>query len=362
MNHDYIKEVDRMKKILPILCIAAVLTGCGKVDQASKKDSMPVVKGGTVMTDENTTGKDEEEVQEKSSEAKGQTDNFKPADKARGEEKQEPTTHKAYVAGQRKSDIPTQTYIPKPVRPSTRSTKPAESVPKSVAPPEKKTETPTGQEQTAPRVVFSAALSGIMKEGNVPGHGQMNINLSDPGCKFAVGDLEGDGSEEMIFVSAGSSAEAIAVIYGVDEEGKLYEKASVYPDMTIYSNGTLIVRSSHAQGPSGDFMPYTIMTLSADGRRYEAAASVDAIDRAQVETAAQTALENGSEPPYTYPEDVDTSNSGVVYIIGSAGGGDARTVDVTEYESWLAQFTGGASAVSPDFRQLSADNIRSLTE
>ena len=60
-----------------------------------------------------------------------------------------------------------------------------------------------------------------------------------------------------------------------DEEGKLFEKAGVSPDITLYSNGTLISRYSHAAGPSGDFMPYTLLKLSADGKKYEAVAAVD---------------------------------------------------------------------------------------
>ncbi|NLT10378.1 MAG: hypothetical protein GXY08_12920, partial [Ruminococcus sp.] len=216
-------------------------------------------------------------------------------------------------------------------------------------------------EKASPRAVFSAALGSIFKEGSVPGYGQINIGSDSGNCKFAVTDLEGDGTEEMVFVYGGTSAQSIAVIYGIDEEGKLFEKAGVSPDITIYSNGTLISNFLHATGPSGDFMPYSLLKLSSDGKKYEAVATVDAIDKASVEAAAQAAVEAGNEPPYAYPGEYDTSNSGRVYMISSPdGNGDVRTVDVTEYESWLAQYTGGASVISLDYKQLTTENIGGL--
>ncbi|MBQ6181912.1 MAG: hypothetical protein IJK31_09550 [Ruminococcus sp.] len=350
-----------MKRFIPLICIAAVLAGCGKVDQASKKDSMPVVKGGMLDTTNETEENTDEEKAEKTSEAKGQSDNFKPVDKVRGEEKQQPSTRSAYIAGQRTGSAPPQVYIPKPVKPPARQSKtngnesgqedPTQNTPSNESP-----------EKAPPRAVFSAALGGIFKEGNIPGYGQIDISSDSGNCKFAVTDLEGDGNEEMIFVCGGTSAQSIAVIYGIDEEGKLFEKAGVSPDITLYSNGTLISRYSHAAGPSGDFMPYTLLKLSADGKKYEAVAAVDAIDKASVEAAAQEAAGVGAEPPYAYPEEYDTSNSGKVYLISSPdGSGDLRTVDVTEYESWLAQYTGGASVISPDYKQLTTDNISELT-
>jgi len=356
-----------MKKILPILCIAAVLAGCGKVDQASssKSEPLPVVKGGTVRMAEDTSQSSEE-----TSGARGYSENYIPPDTARGDEAKETTTFKPYVAGERTGGAPTVTSIPRPVKPG-GSSKPAESVPTPVTPPARTTTAPTTEPTTVPEIpaeikAFSGVLGDIVKDGTVPG-GASAAN-TDKGedvhdNEFFIADVDLDGRDELVFIRSNTSAEdRYAKIYGVGDEGELIEELSSYSALTFYSNGVITVESADSELPGGGFMPYTLYRYDPSTDTYDNIAYVTALDRAEVERLAQEAAENGTEPVYTYPEEADTSDSGKVYYIAPSGSSESpQPIDKTAYDEWLLSYINNEEVMTYSSSKLSEDNIKALT-
>jgi hypothetical protein len=210
--------------------------------------------------------------------------------------------------------------------------------------------------------VYAQAMSHIYYAAEEPLSG---YDLSDPDYmisddEFAVFDVDKDGTDELIFLhTATCMAGMVGYVYGVDENGELYEKLGSAPFMHFYSNGLITVDDSHNQGVSGSFWPHSVCQYNAETGVYEWIYYVSAWDK-----------EEFPENYYTnekFPDEADTSGSGFVYYIYETkpeddGRGEPDPVDVTVYDEWYDTLFGSAKEEKPIFYNVTEDNIQSVLE
>ena len=172
---------------------------------------------------------------------------------------------------------------------------------------------------------------------------------------FAVCDVNGDGSDELITVlNNAPTAGQVEQVYDADGNLLLAE----YPLITYYDNGYAVAGWSHNQGRAGDKLwPYTLYQTSGSGgnRRYVRAASVDGWDCSLGENFLSS---NDTRIPF--PHDVDQDGDGFVYYIITEEGGYApeygQPVDYAGWAEWAAAYLGG-NVVEPVYIRLNPENI-----
>lgn len=350
-----------MKKIMPIICLMAVLVGCGKVEKASESESGPVITGGTIAA---TEGEVDEEIEPTSS-SKAQSDKYKPEDKAHKDEREPVTTKK--TAGRRIShSVPTQTSIPKPVKPPARTrTEQTETNQEPVVEPNNNTPVPvkpTEPVKLSEQVIYRGVLNSLIGSGELPEIGSVKDSSGEYDIKeneFSVSDIDGDGKPELISrIIAAAPESRMTVIYGVNGNGSLYKKLSCSADVTFYSNGIVKAEYESQSRPGGDFKAFELYQPDGAGK-YKKIGTVEALDKAEVERYAQEAAEAGLEAPFTYPEEADTSGSGKVYYMMPDGVTEVLPLDYTEYENWVSQYISGGT-VDPGFVKVNSNNINKL--
>lgn len=172
--------------------------------------------------------------------------------------------------------------------------------------------------------------------------------------RFAVYDIDGDGSEELIVqYTTDCMAAKEERIYDYDSgAGAVVRKFQEFPSIAYFDNGMLQAGWSHNQGLAGEALwPYTLYQYDPETDSYEQVAMVDAWDRSWSET-------NSNGDPF--PEEADVSGSGVVYYIITGEEDVAAPVDVTEYEQWRDSWQGGAAEIEVPYKYLTEENIHSM--
>ncbi|MGN0583226.1 MAG: dockerin type I repeat-containing protein [Oscillospiraceae bacterium] len=161
---------------------------------------------------------------------------------------------------------------------------------------------------------------------------------------FDIMDITGDGTENLILRRVDES-----IIYIFDTEKNVLGE---FPERSVfYSNGTVAVQLKNASALNGKFSPYTVYKFDSEINKYSEIGTVEAWDKSAYPTNS-----SGS----SYPDDIDTSQSGRVYYI-SADGYDANSpVDVTVYNKWKASWINDASQVKFTFSDLTQKNIDNI--
>lgn len=312
-----------MKKMIGLLCIAAILTGCG--------------------SDAGTDGSN-----------KGSDKGFAGFRKSHGSLEEQSETEKI-------SDDTTAEER------STEEKTTAEKISETKAPEEKTTAAQsveeTSSETPAEGISYRQVLENIYYNRTLPD----GRSLPDDGYditenKFAVYDVDGDGSDELIFNYENTAmAGMFASVYDHDSYGNMFTEIMAFPSMRFYDSGVIEVDISHNQGVSGDFWPYSLYQYDSGTDVYNSIAFVEAMDKKLVDSINESAAEYGNESSYVYPSDADTSGSGFVYYIRPEGNsGEVSPVDVTEYEKWHEQYVGGAQQLSLPFMKLTEENIQKI--
>lgn len=184
------------------------------------------------------------------------------------------------------------------------------------------------------------------------------------GNEFTIYDIDNDGSDELIFLfsnyyTAGMSAK----VYDHNSEGNIIVEFRAFPLLRFYDNGIIEADAAHNQGPSGDFWPYMLCQYDSKTDTYNQIAHVSSMGRDIVEMIKAEAEKNGKEPPFEYPYEADTSNSGIVYYIRPYGfEGEVEPIDVTEYNEWHDGFCGDAELLELPFVKLTEENIQEVDQ
>lgn len=176
--------------------------------------------------------------------------------------------------------------------------------------------------------------------------------VGEVGCmddnQFAVFDIDGDGRDELIIrYTQATGAGMVEMVYDVNTNESLFEELVVWPDITYYEGGLVKVMASHLQGYSGEFWPYSVYQYDPETDTYALLANVDALSR--------DALIAAGREDEAYPEDADTSGSGMVYFIGSDD-----PVDVTDYEAWYNALFGSAKEIEIPYYNLDEEAVEAV--
>ena len=217
---------------------------------------------------------------------------------------------------------------------------------------QKQTEAPA--DTTSDRSVFREVLQSIHDNHQYMDmeFEPMNPEDTDIG-RFAISDFDGDGKEELLVLWDDTfMAAMIGIMYGVDDSGKAFVEYSGFPAFTFYENGIVEQGISHNQGLAGAFWPYSAARYNPGTDVYDTFSFVDAWDK----SLAEVDYEGNS-----YPEDADTSHSGIVYYINDESyEKNGQPVDVTEYEAWHQSILNGASVMNIDMKTISNQEIQAI--
>lgn len=192
-------------------------------------------------------------------------------------------------------------------------------------------QTPTTSADQSPRdSAYREALNNLLLYNQLP----LGQDADTPqAVYFAIQDIDGDGREELLINYEGSMTASIQeMVYDYDEnKGVLYREIWDFPDIEFYANGYARSDMSHNHTWS-DFWPYNLYRYNAATDQYELAHVVTAWDKALVEKDAD------GNP---FPDAVDVSGTGRVFMIeNSAAGQVLGPMDTTDYEKWYSDTLG----------------------
>lgn len=175
-------------------------------------------------------------------------------------------------------------------------------------------------------------------------------NLFDiDGNEFALSDIDSDGKEELVILCKNTSVAAMTcTVYDLSENEGTYEELSCYTDAEFYDNGIIISYFAHNQGLSGGFWPYSVYKYNKDSDKYEFEANVTAWDKSLY---PKDFSEN------SYPEEADKSGSGFLYYVSKDSQISSEPMDKSEFDKWHDEIFGSAKKLSPEFKQISAEEI-----
>ena len=164
---------------------------------------------------------------------------------------------------------------------------------------------------------------------------------------FALWDVTGDGTEELIIQFVTAPMERNVETVYTWREGALMPILTVFPNLTYYENGMVKELWSHGDYLTGDEHPYNLYQYDAASGTYELLAEVNMWSR-----AADTVNYKGDP----YPEEIDTEGAGVVYLLTRSG--VTETVSKSDYEEWLADTLGDAAELEIPYQAMTEENIK----
>ena len=202
---------------------------------------------------------------------------------------------------------------------------------------------------------YWTVLTDIYHYQSFPGGRELGYDgwpMSDN--RFALGDIDGDGSEELIVVySTTYTAGQAYIIYDYDAStGGVREQFIEYPGVVHFDNGILKVDASHNHTLSEKLWPYTLYKYNAESDSYDVIAQVEAWDK----EIRDTDYEGNA-----FPDDVDADGDQTVYYIMETDEYAHRTpVDGKEHDQWYESYRNGAGTVTIPYLTLTEENIALL--
>lgn len=202
---------------------------------------------------------------------------------------------------------------------------------------------------------YQAVLKDIYHNQTFPGGRELGYDgfpMSDN--KFAVGDIDGDGSAELILLYITTYVGGHSqIIYDYDSStGSVREQFIEYPAVVYFDNGILKADWSHNHSLSEKIWPYTLYRYDEEKDSYEAIAMVEAWDKSFADKDSE-----GN----TFPDDVDKDGDLLVYYVMDPGKYELKEpVDYEEYERWYDSYTRDAGTITITYMELTEENIESL--
>ena len=216
-------------------------------------------------------------------------------------------------------------------------------------------ETAQPEAATQPVILaYSDALDNLLQNRITPDGMECEAQDSATPSRFAVYDVDGDGSDELILLNQTvTAAGTTGYVFGYSEDGTMIATELLEStDLTFYDNGIVLCKWSHNQGIAGDFWPYNVLKYDASIDCYLPYGAVDAWDKSVRET-------NDEGQPF--PAEIDKSDTGVVYYIKKEGQYEyGAPVDQAEYLAWLDSVIAGASELQIPYLDLNSENVAML--
>ena len=146
------------------------------------------------------------------------------------------------------------------------------------------------------RTAYIAILNTLLYERTFPDGMMYDPFMDGVDDQFAIIDLHGDGTEELVLLATNSyTAGQVGYILSWDEKtGTIRIELREYPSLNIYDNGYIKAWASHNQGMAGDVLwPYTIYRYDTATGTYQSMAMIDAWE-------VQAWMEDAEEMDITY--------------------------------------------------------------
>ena len=223
--------------------------------------------------------------------------------------------------------------------------------PTSIIQPQVNTVTKSTELDTDTRKAYAATLRNLLYSGILPDGSQTKDLRGGAYSQFAVGDVDGDGKEELVLLyDSGVMASSVGYIIGHDAEtGNIYIQLEEFPFFAFLENGNLKALSSHNQ-TYGEMWPYKLYQYLPESDSYKLAGYAHAEDKA-------TFKANGV--PERYPAKVDISNAGTVYYVGTDTWGTVP-IDEADYLEWLKANHGDATELEIEYLPLTEESILTI--
>lgn len=206
------------------------------------------------------------------------------------------------------------------------------------------------------QTAYFAVLSTLLYERTLPDGTVYDPFMDGTADQFAIVDLHGDGTEELILLATNTyTAGQVGYILSWDEKTEtLRTELMEYPIFTIYDSGYVKALLSHNQGMAGDALwPYTLYRYDAESGTYQGVAMVDAWD---------STLGDRYYDMF-FPYDVDRSGTGVVYYVMEPRNYDSSTpIDAADYAAWVQSWMEDAHEIAINYQDLDAENLSKLQE
>lgn len=180
---------------------------------------------------------------------------------------------------------------------------------------------------------YGRLLWDVYDRGLLPDGTQLARSSEPEYSSFALADVDGDGSTELILRwQEGASADLLLVVYGW-RDGSLYEQGRFFPQVHFYSNGALAADWSHNQGPSAeDFWPYDAYSYDETTDTWQRVGSAD----------------SDGQRYYLLPADWEGSYSADLLV------------DETDYLTWRKSWLQGGTELELTEQALTAETIADL--
>ena len=223
--------------------------------------------------------------------------------------------------------------------------------PTSIIQPQVNTVTKSTELDTDTRKAYAATLRNLLYSGILPDGSQTEDMGGGAYSQFAVGDVDGDGKEELVLLyDSDVMASSVGYIIGHDAEtGNIYIQLEEFPFFAFLENGNLKALSSHNQ-TYGEMWPYKLYQYLPESDSYKLAGYAHAEDKATFEA-------NGV--PERYPAKVDISNAGTVYYVGTDTWGTVP-IDEADYLEWLKANHGDATKLEIEYLPLTEESILTI--
>jgi len=203
-------------------------------------------------------------------------------------------------------------------------------------------------------LAYSQALENLLQNRVLPDDTQSDEQDSATPSRFAVYDVDGDGSDELILLNCtASTAGTTGYVFDYSAEtATIATELLESTDLTFYDNGIVLSKWSHNQGLAGDFWPFNLLQYDASIDCYRPCGSVDAWDVTVSET---------NEQGESFPTAIDKSGTGrVYYIVENRDAENPSAVDETDYTAWLNGYIGNAKELQIPYLDLTEENIALL--
>ena len=198
---------------------------------------------------------------------------------------------------------------------------------------------------------YFAVLNTLFYEHMFPDGTPYDPFMDGTGDQFALVDLHGDGTEELILLATNSyTAGQAGYVLSWDEKTSTARiELCEYPSFTFYDNGYMQAWASHNQGLAGEMLwPYTLYRYDTETRTYQPVAMVDAWDN----------MLGDRYYDMFFPANVDRSQTGAVFYVMEPGSYDLSSpMDAADFYAWVQTWQNGATEIKPDYRLMTAENI-----
>lgn len=200
---------------------------------------------------------------------------------------------------------------------------------------------------TKTREAYAEILRNLLVNGSLPDGGEAELPITEY-TQFAISDVDGDGKEELVLLyDPGVVAGEVGYIIGYDKD--TYIQLEAFPAFVFLENGNIRALCSHNQS-YGEMWPYSLYQYLPEKDSYEKAGFVSAEDKITLQLI-------GMERQY--PDEVDISQTGTVYYIGTNGWG-TEPMDESDFLKWLEENHGNGKEREISFLSLKEENIKEI--